>query len=254
MPDPNNPSKKPAGRMPEIVAHRGASGDAPENTLAAIRMAADHGATWIEIDVNISRDAVPVLFHDDGLSRCSNGDGLVIEHTLQSLQSLDTGTWFSENFAGERIATLDDCLALALELNLGINLEIKPCSGWEIPTTGAIAKLLNSKSTLPPVVVSSFSHIAMQQAATLLPEIPRSCLYLVAPPDWQSLTSEVGASNIHLHANSLLTKAMTDEYKAQGLGVYCYTVNTVEDARKVFDAGVDGIFTNYPKALLKVYG
>jgi len=80
-------SKNSTIEMPKIIAHRGASGDAPENTLAAIKMAADHGATWIEIDVNISRDAVPVLFHDDGLSRCSNGKGLVIEHTLTSLQA-----------------------------------------------------------------------------------------------------------------------------------------------------------------------
>ncbi len=244
-------SKKPERQMPKIIAHRGASGDAPENTLAAIRMAADHGATWIEIDVNISRDAVPVLFHDDGLSRCSNGDGLVIEHTLANLQSLDTGTWFSESFAGERIATLDECLTLALELELGINLEIKPCSGWELPTTDAIASLLNSKPALPPIVVSSFSHIAMSQAAKLLPDLPRSCLYLVAPPDWQTLVTETGASNIHLHANSLLTKAMTDDYKKQNLGVYCYTVNTAEDATRLFDLGVDGVFTNYPKALLQ---
>jgi len=249
MPD----HKTPTSQMPKIVAHRGASGDAPENTLAAIRMAADHGATWIEIDVNISRDAVPVLFHDDGLSRCSNGDGLVIEHTLESLQSLDMGTWFSAEFAGERIATLDECLALALELKLGINLEIKPCSGWELPTTDAIAELLNSKSTLPPIVISSFSHVAMLRSARLLPNLPRSCLYLVAPPDWQTLTSEAGASNIHLHANSLLTKTMTDDYKKQGLGVYCYTVNTADDAGKLFDLGVDGVFTNYPKALLQVH-
>ena len=240
--------------MPKIIAHRGASGDAPENTLAAIKMAADHGSTWIEIDVNISRDAVPVLFHDDGLSRCSNGNGLVIEHTLESLQSLDTGTWFSKSFAGERIATLDECLTLALERKLGINLEIKPCSGWELPTTSAIAELLNSKSALPPIVISSFSHIAMLEAARLLPDLPRSCLYLVAPPDWQSLTSEAGASNIHLHANTLLSKAMTDDYKKQGLGVYCYTVNTTEEADKIFQVGVDGVFTNYPKTLLQVHG
>ena len=87
-----------AVKMPRIIAHRGASGNAPENTLAAIQMASDHGASWIEIDVNISRDGVPVLFHDDGLSRCSNGTGLVIEHSLSSLKSLDAGSWFGDEF------------------------------------------------------------------------------------------------------------------------------------------------------------
>jgi len=240
--------------MPKIIAHRGASGNAPENTLAAIRLAADQGATWIEIDVNISSDEIPVLFHDDGLSRCSNGSGLVIEHTLESLRSLDAGSWFSDQYKGEKIATFEECLALAMELNLGINLEIKPCSGWELPTTDAIADLLNSKSALPPIVVSSFSHVAMQRAAKKLPELPRSCLYLVAPPDWQALTNEVGASNIHLHANTLLDKSKTEAYKAQGLGVFCYTVNTVKDAGDLFAIGVDGVFTNYPKELLQHHG
>ena len=237
--------------MPGIVAHRGASGDAPENTLAAIRMAADHGASWIEIDVNISADGTPVLFHDDGLERCSNGKGLVIEHTLKTLQSLDCGSWLSKKFTGEKIATLEQCLQLAEECGLGINLEIKPCSGWELPTTDSIAQLLNSKAKLPPIVVSSFSHVAMQRAAELLPQLPRSCLYLVAPPDWQSLIKEVDADNIHLHANSLLTEEKVAQYKSQGLGVYCYTVNTTDNAKALFAIGVDGVFTNYPKTLLK---
>ncbi len=241
----------PADQMPRIIAHRGASGNAPENTLAAIQMAADHGAKWIEIDVNISRDGVPVLFHDDGLNRCSNGSGLVIEHSVSTLQSLDAGSWFDKAFTGERIPTLEECLQLAIRLDLGVNLEIKPCSGWELPTTDAIADLLQQKTELPPIVVSSFSHVAMQQAAKRLPEIPRSCLYLVAPPDWQELTGEVGASNIHLHANSLLDNKKVDTYHAQGLGVFCYTVNTAKEAVKLFSIGVDGVFTNYPKDLLQ---
>ena len=244
----------PNDEMPQVVAHRGASGHAPENTLAAIQLAADHGATWIEIDVNISRDGIPVLFHDDGLGRCSNGSGLVIEHTLETLKLLDTGSWFADEFKGERIATLDECLQLATRLSLGINLEIKPCSGWELPTTDAIADLLAGNANLPPIVMSSFSHVAMQRVSQRLPDLPRSCLYLVAPPDWQSLTSEVGASNIHLHANSLLDKDKVNTYKDKGLGVYCYTVNTAEEAGNLFTIGVDGVFSNYPKELLAVHG
>ncbi len=236
--------------MPSIIAHRGASGNAPENTLAAIQMAADHGAKWIEIDVNISRDGVPVLFHDDGLSRCSDGSGLVIEHNLAALKTLDAGSWFDSSFKHEKIATLEECLQLCNNLNLGINLEIKPCSGWELPTTNAIADLLNKQPTLPQIVISSFSHIAVKHAADKLPDITRSCLYLVAPPDWQALINEVGASNIHLHANSLLNVEKTNAYKAEGLGVYCYTVNTTEQASQLFEIGVDGVFTNYPKTLL----
>lgn len=240
--------------MPRIIAHRGASGSAPENTRAAIQMASDQGARWIEIDVNISKDGVPVLFHDDGLDRCSDGHGLVIEHNLDALRSLDCGSWFSGEFSGEKILTLDECLQLASECGLGINLEIKPCSGWELPTTESIAQLLNAKKQLPPMVVSSFSHIAMQHAATLLPQISRSCLYLVAPPDWQQLTKEVAADNIHLHANTLLSREQVEAFKTQGLGVYCYTVNTSDAAKVLFAKGVDGVFTNYPGTLLRELG
>ena len=236
--------------MPKIIAHRGASGSAPENTLAAIRLAAEHGATWIEIDVNISSDGVPVLFHDDGLSRCSNGEGLVIEHSLKTLKSLDCGSWFSDEFSGEKIATLDECLQQAIDADLGINLEIKPCSGWELPTTDAIAQLINSKSSLPPLVISSFSHVAMLRAAEKLAVLPRSSLFLVTPPDWQELCKEVGASNIHLHANSLLTTDDIENFHTHGLGVYCYTVNTSDEAKELFTKGVDGVFTNYPRTLL----
>ena len=236
--------------MPRVVAHRGASGYAPENTLAAIQLAAEQGATWIEIDVNISLDGVPLLHHDDGLERCTNGSGLVIEHDIESLSKLDSGQWFDEKYAGERIATLKQCLDLCLELGLSINLEVKPCSGWEIPTTTRIAETLNLQKDLPPILISSFSHFALQCAEKLLPAIPRSSLFLVAPPDWRELTNEVKASNIHLHANSLLTAESVAQFHAADLGVYCYTVNTTEKANSIYQLEVDGVFTNYPVDLL----
>ena len=240
----------PVPTMPRIVAHRGASGHAPENTLAAIKLAAEQGATWIEIDVNVSRDGIPLLHHDDGLSRCSNDHGLVIEHNFSTLAKLDSGSWFDPAFAGEPIATLEQCLDLCRALKLSINLEIKPCSGWELPTTRHIAETINAQTELPPILISSFSHIALLEAARLMPTVPRSSLFLVAPPDWQALTTEAGASNIHLHANSLLTAAAVDTFHQAGLGVYCYTVNTVEEANAVFKLGVDGVFSNYPAELL----
>lgn len=237
--------------MPAIVAHRGASGDAPENTLAAIRHAAKAGATWIEIDVNVSRDGVPVLHHDDDLRRCTNGTGLVIEHNLTELQKLDSGSWFHRDFAGEPVATLQQCLELCEELSLGINLEIKPCSGWEVPTTTSIAEVLKRNEYTFPLLISSFSYVALEEAAKLLAHIPRSALFLVAPPDWQSLTAHIDASNIHLHANSLLTAEAVESFHQHGLGVYCYTVNSTEQADDIFSRGVDGIFTNYPATLLQ---
>jgi len=232
--------------MPAVIAHRGASGHAPENTLAAIRKAHDFGATWIEIDVNISKDGVPVLFHDDGVERCSSGSGLVIEHSLTDLKALDCGAWYADEFSNERIATLDECLRLAAQMGMGINLEIKPCSGWEAPTTRAIAETLLRARALPEIIISSFSHVAMLEAHRLLKHIPRSTLYLVAPPYWRDDAARLEASNIHLHANTLLTAKDIDSFHSAGLGVYCYTVNDAAKAKQLYAIGVDGVFTNYP--------
>jgi len=237
--------------MPTVIAHRGASGDAPENTPAAIELAAEQGAKWIEIDVNISKDGIPVLHHDDGINRCTDGQGLVIEHTLEHLQQLDSGSWFDARFADQKMPTLDACLDLAIELKLSINLEIKPCSGWELPATDSITDVLNNRRSLPQIIISSFSHICLQRAAQRAPAIPRGSLFLVAPPDWQTLTRDIDAKTLHLHANSLLSADAVQEFHDHGLAVYCYTVNTVEHAREVLALGVDGVFSNYPGELLK---
>lgn len=236
--------------MPKIIAHRGASGDAPENTLAAIRLAATAGATWIEIDVNVSRDGIPVLHHDDDLTRCSNGQGLVIENSWQQLKTLDSGSWHSDKYRNEPICTLAQCLDLVAELGLSVNVEIKPCSGWEIPATQAIAACLKETKNLPEIVISSFSHIALQHSATLLDFLPRAALFLVAPPNWRELTSEINASSINLHANSLLNANAVQKFHEADLEVYCYTVNSVDQAQTLFNIGVDGVFSNYPKMLL----
>lgn len=239
--------------MPKIIAHRGASGEAPENTLTAIRLAAQSGAEWIEIDVNISRDGIPVLHHDDDLTRCSDGQGLVIESNWDELKALDSGSWFDEKYRGEPICTLDQCLDLAGESGLSVNIEIKPCSGWEIPATEAIAACLKRRRDLPDILISSFSHVALQCSARDLDFLPRASLFLVTPPNWQQLTSEVNASSINLHANSLLSTSAVQQFHEARLGVYCYTVNTTEQAQKIFALGVDGVFSNYPKLLLDAF-
>lgn len=243
---------KPADTiMPAVTAHRGASGDAPENTLAAIKLAAEQGAQWIEIDVNITRDGVAVLHHDDDISRCSDGTGLVIERSAAELRALDGGGWFDPDFEGEPIATLTECLDLCLELDLSINLEIKPSSGWELPTTRAIAETLDNHHALPPIVLSSFSHLALQSAAQIAPQHPRASLFVVAPPDWRQFTGQIDACNIHLHANSLLDSSQIARFQEAGLRVYCYTVNTVDAANILLQLGVDGVISNYPGQLLQ---
>src|SRR5262245_53822372 len=110
----------------KVIAHRGANLITPENTISALRRAASLGATWVEFDVELTADGQPVIFHDDNLDRTTNGRGRISKTRFAAIQTLDAGSWFSEEFKGERIPTLAEWLQAAAECHMGINLEMKP--------------------------------------------------------------------------------------------------------------------------------
>lgn len=109
----------------KIAAHRGFSGKAPENTLAAFKMAIDFGCEWIETDVQLTADYVPVLIHDKTVNRCTNGQGAVRFHTLDDLHHLDAGSWFSSLYQGEKIPSLRQGLQLIKRSGTKLNIELK---------------------------------------------------------------------------------------------------------------------------------
>ena len=116
-------------QLPRIMGHRGAAGVAPENTLVGLRTAAELGVRWVEFDVMLSGDGVPVLFHDDSLKRTTGCDALMADTPLASLSKLEAGAWFASKFAGEPIPTLEDALSFLLESGISPNVEIKPSTG-----------------------------------------------------------------------------------------------------------------------------
>ena len=114
-------------KLPRIIGHRGVAAYAPENTLEGLHTAADMGVEWVEFDVKITKDHVPILFHDDTLERTTNGgDRPVAECTYDEIRALEAGSWFGESFAGIKIPTLEEALEVLIEHDLGLNLEIKP--------------------------------------------------------------------------------------------------------------------------------
>ena len=115
--------------LPRVIGHRGAAAAAPENTLVSLQKAKELGASWVEFDVKLTRDGVPILMHDERLERTTDGRGEVALTTLNDLQKLDAGGWFGPAFRGEPVPTLEAALALCAELGLGINVEIKPVRG-----------------------------------------------------------------------------------------------------------------------------
>jgi len=129
----------PAISVPTLIAHRGYSAAAPENTLAAVRAAHQAGATWVELDVQLLKDDTPVIWHDGDVRRCSDGRGELANLTWQQAQQLDVGSWFGDRFAGEKMASLEAMLALLNELEMGVNLEIKVNKGRDPIIRNALA-------------------------------------------------------------------------------------------------------------------
>lgn len=147
--------------LPQLIAHRGAPRVAPENTLAALEAAYQRGATWVECDVQLTADGIPVIFHDDTLQRTTNGRGRLCTFRYEELATLDAGRWFSAAFAGEPIPRLEDWLALALRHQMGVNLELKldARDSRVQPLVEAVMQVLTKQWPLsaPPPLLSSFS-------------------------------------------------------------------------------------------------
>ena len=152
--------------LPRVIGHRGAKGHAPENTLAGIEKAAALGCRWVEFDVKLTADGVVVLMHDDDLGRTTDGKGPVAGATLADLRALDAGRWFSADFTGERVPTLDEAMAVLEARGMGANVEIKASKGREAETGAAVARALSQRwmNGRRPPFVSSFSPDSLAAA------------------------------------------------------------------------------------------
>lgn len=235
--------------MQAVIAHRGASGEAPENTLAAFRLAIQQGARWIETDVCLSADGHAVLFHDEKLGRCSNGSGWLLQKDLAELKKLDAGSWFDPAFAGEQIPTLGELVALAEQRDIGLNLEIKPVIGREAETVWAISKVLASINLHIPVLLSSFNPLALMAARERMPHITRALLTDAIPYDWEARLQRTDCSGLHFCAD-LAEPALIQDIREHGYEALAYTVNSPDQAVRLQGFGVSAVFTDYPARML----
>ena len=235
--------------IPQLIGHRGAARHAPENTLASIRTAAAQGAKWVEFDVKLSADRVPILMHDDDVDRTTNGRGAVADMSFAQLRGLDAGGWFDPKFRGEKIPTLAEALELIAELGLGFNLEIKPCPGRAEETAGVALTMTANGWAGPPPLISSFDRQAMETARRVMPHWPLGFLMDEPPPDWRQQVERLDCATINVNARRRGTQAAMASYLATGRPVLAYTVNRPADAREVFSWGVSAVFTDTPEGL-----
>jgi glycerophosphoryl diester phosphodiesterase len=239
-----------------VIAHRGASGVAPENTMAAFRKAVELGAGFIETDLQLSRDVRLVALHDDTLERTTNGRGPVSSRTLEELRGLDAGTWFrtssdaeTTRFAGERIPTIEDILTFGGQHEIGLLLEIKATgpSGAEHAVVGA----LRASGELARSVVLSFTPGILKRVRQLEPLIMTGFLYSDRLPAAIATAVDMGARQL-LPRTDRITRELVAEAHAHDLKVVAWTANATDEMHKMISAGVDGIITDYPDRLLEV--
>lgn len=237
-------------KLANVIAHRGDSGNAPENTVASMIKAAEAGARCVEIDASISSDNVAFVHHDDTLERCTNGQGYLCAHSAAELDKLSASNGMSA-FDKEPLPRLSAVISTLSQLQLGLNLEIKPTPGLEQATATAVCEVIRSNwpSDLP-LVLSSFSKDALAIARDTLPGAARALIVCAVPEDWQHQTQLLQCSNLHTAA-PLLNEEQAKGIVNAGLGLYCFTVNDAAEAQTLFDMGVHGVFSDYPGKLIQ---
>jgi glycerophosphoryl diester phosphodiesterase len=235
-----------------VIAHRGFSGAAPENTIAAVRAAINIQADMVEIDVTLSADDHVVVIHDETVDRTTDGTGEVSRFTLAEVQRLDAGSWFDPIFAGEVVPTLDEVLVEVEGLIL-LNVEIKS----EAVPRGVVARVASAIRThdmVGQVVVSSFSPDALAEMHALAPEIRTAVLYnknVHEGLDAVEIVTDLGATALNIKRQRL-TQKMLRRCRENHIPVGIYTVNTPRRMRRLVKKGIEAIFTDHPDRLIEI--
>ncbi|RKN74167.1 glycerophosphodiester phosphodiesterase [Paenibacillus ginsengarvi] len=232
-----------------VIAHRGAAGEAPENTLAAFALGLEQGCTGIELDVHLSKDGEVIVCHDTTIDRTSDGKGAISDMTVAELKKADAGRWFHERFEGERLPLLEEVFDL-VPPEVQINVEVKAGIGDIVP---ALVKLMERKNRLAGVFVSSFDFDILEQVKELEPEARVGLLYNIRMKHHYRMAQLLDNPVYSLHPHwSRLNEQNVRAATERGLRVYPWTVNKEADMRKMIACGVSGIITDYPGRLKRL--
>lgn len=233
------------------IAHRGASGEYPENTRLAFEKAIEAGVDMIELDCQMTSDGHVVVFHDERLIRTAGVRGTVRSKTLAQLKKLDIGRWRKKNFAGERILTLEEALE-CVNGNADLCIEIKSYAGSAPGIELKILFIVSHYDYLDRTTISSFNYNCLARVRELAPE---SSLGILVGSDVMDETLEAAR---HLAANSIqvqkqfVTGDLLSQAWDEGLDVYVWTVNELREMEALISVGVQGLISDFPKRFRKL--
>ncbi|MDW6094818.1 glycerophosphoryl diester phosphodiesterase [Vibrio rhizosphaerae] len=231
----------------QLMAHRGYSSQAPENTLAAFKQAIDFGCQWIELDVQLTADQVPVVMHDKTLERCTDGAGQLTELTFSELTRYSAGNWFAPEFRDETVPSLAATLQLAKQHSVNLNIELKIYPGDdETLLCQRVAAVIDAAGIAKDqLLFSSFSVTALAVMQHIMPEIRRGLLWETMPVDAFEILENLDAFSVHCHYR-YLDEQQAAAIKQRGYALYCYTPNQPLEVEAHWRWGVDMMITDKP--------
>jgi len=246
----------------DVIAHRGFSGVAPENTMSAFEAAANISVGF-ELDVTLAATGEVIVLHDDTVDRTTDGSGAAAELSLDELRALDAGSWFSPDFAGERIPTLAEVLD-TYGGDVPIDIEIKSTTPRE-PLADAVVEVIEAANLVDQVFVTSFDPYILERVKEQNPDIRRGQLTgtfkdadlnfiekLVLRRMWLNGKSEPGI--VAVEDARIKRPRRVKRWHRKGYLVYVWTVNDEAEMRRLVDYGVDGIITDHPDVLQRLIG
>jgi glycerophosphoryl diester phosphodiesterase len=240
--------------MNPCVAHRGWSGRAPENTMAAFQLAMSEPAVnWIELDVQLSKDGIPVVIHDFTLKRTTNGNGNVKDHTYEELSRLDAGAWFDKKFAGEAIPSLEQVLR-AVRGRCRLNIELKTARSMYPEIERRVVQLVRKYHMQHDVMVTSFDHEAVKRVRNEDPDFRTGLIISGMPVLIRDQLEHAGASVLSINYH-YLTADFAHRMISGGYQVMAWTVNDSDMISAVAAMHPEiMICTNHPDRVLQLFG
>ncbi|WP_273836252.1 glycerophosphodiester phosphodiesterase [Guptibacillus sedimenti] len=238
--------------MVKVFAHRGSSGTHPENTMSAFKEAKKVGAEGIELDVHLTRDGRLAVIHDATINRTTNGVGRVSEYTMEELNKMDAGSWFSKNFQNERIPELREVLLWAKKEEMLVNIELKYSRYTISPVfEETVLSELENLGMGPDIILSSFNHYALQKIHQINPDIDCAILFQEKIFEPWKYAMTLGATSLHPHFNSM-DNQLIREAKNKNFPVRVYTVNESNDVKRILKTGCSAIITDFPNSVIEL--
>lgn len=232
-------------------AHRGASGYYPENTMLSFEKAIELGCSGIETDVQMTKDGVLVLIHDEMVNRTTDGAGFVKDYTYSDLSKLDAGSWYSKDFKGLKIPAIDELIYLVKDSDIIIDFEVKNGIIQYKDIEEKLIDVIYEHNIQDRVILSSFNHYSMVKCKEISNEIKTGLLYMegLYKPEQYAKSASADALHPYFYA---LNNELIRNIKDAGIAINTFTVNEINYMKYFYQAGIDGIITNYPDKLKKV--